>query len=366
MLIFLQKDWQKKGHKVRILTGRIERTALRIEPKIKLISPPKLVNGLIQNNFLYFIVSLPIISLLLLKYSKDVEVIETEGGFSLWASVMIGKLRNAKIVWSVHVCKEKSGSGVVKDWLFLPFRILDNYFAKKAACVKTITLENARCLRNIFGLRNIKIFLPPVDFARLQNPKPKRVIEKHKLKDKIVLLLPATLHRLKNQELAINSLKEVLKVFSSCVLILVGEGLDKERLKGLVEQKGLKGKVIFAGVAKNEEIADYYKVADLVLVPSYLSEGLPIVPFEALYLGAVSVVSKGSGADKFFKKEGIGLVASPNISDFSRAILDYLLHPFKFEKLKKMGKAWVLKEMPPDKLVEDNLKFYKSVLGRDK
>lgn len=358
----LTRGLVKKGHQAQILTGRIEKDALKIDPKIKLISPPKLINGLIQNNLVYFILSFPIIFLLMLKNCKGADVIETEGGFSLWASVIVGKLRGAKVVWSVHICKEESSGHLARKLLFLPLNLLDNFFAKRVDCVKTISLENARCLKKIFGFRDIKILLPPVDFSRLKNPKPKRVIKKHKLNGKIVLLLAATLHKLKNQEVAINSLSHVLKEFPNCLLVLVGEGKDKDRLKKQVEQKGLEKNVIFAGVAKNEEIAGYYKACDLVLVPSYISEGMPIVPFEALYLGLISIVARGSGADKVLEKEGIGLVASPSANEFSSAILNYLRQPHKFEKLKDKGALWVRKNLNPDKFILKNIKIYKSLV----
>src|SRR3990170_8882532 len=106
----LAKGLVKKGHTALILTGRIEKDALKIDPKVKLISPPIFINSLIQNNFIYFIFSFPIILALLLKNSKEIGIIESEGGLALWASILVGKLRGIKVVWSVHICKEKSRS----------------------------------------------------------------------------------------------------------------------------------------------------------------------------------------------------------------------------------------------------------------
>jgi len=363
----LARGLSRLGNKAQILSGRVEEHTFEIRPRISLIQLPNNINRLLQNNLVYFFLTFPVLVYLLLRNARDVDVIDTESGFALWASVFVGKLRGIKVVWTVHVARDDSPpEGLARKLVSFAFFLIDKFFIKGVDGVKTVAFRNTKILKKLYGIKNPKVILPPVDLERLRRPDSQKVIKRYKLKGKKILLMPGVLHPNKNQELVIDCLPRILKEFPNTALIFLGEGADGERLKRLVKKKNIADKVIFAGVAKGSKIADYYAACDLILVPSWKAEGIPIIPFEGMAVGTLSIVARGSGASDVIEEQKIGIVADTNLEDFLNAILTYLRHPDKFEKLKRRGRAWVLEEMHPDKLTEDNLKFYKSVLGRDK
>lgn len=65
---------------------------------------------------------------------------------------------------------------------------------------------------------------------------------------------------------------------SPILFLIIGDGEDREKLEKIIEEKGLKGKVILAG--KIDDAKKYLKAFDIFLLPS-VKEGLPYVLLEA-------------------------------------------------------------------------------------
>ncbi len=104
-----------------------------------------------------------------------------------------------------------------------------------------------------------------------------------------ILLYVGTLNERKGLEVALETLTDLEPHYK---LLIVGSGnKDYEmKLKTLVEDKGLEQRVRFAGYVPYP-LADYYRTADILLLPSSY-EGFPKVVLEALACG-VPVVASG-------------------------------------------------------------------------
>lgn len=77
-------------------------------------------------------------------------------------------------------------------------------------------------------------------------------------------------------------------------LLIVGDGTDRERLKNLVYEKGLAGRVTFTGRVSDEEIIELHKVGDVFCMPSP-AELQSIATLEAMASGK-PVVAVDAGA----------------------------------------------------------------------
>jgi teichuronic acid biosynthesis glycosyltransferase TuaC len=77
-------------------------------------------------------------------------------------------------------------------------------------------------------------------------------------------------------------------------LHLVGDGPLRPSLQAESESRGLSGRVSFAGSVVHEQLPDWYRAADLTLLPSR-SEGLPNVLRESLACGTPFVASRVGG-----------------------------------------------------------------------
>ena len=77
-----------------------------------------------------------------------------------------------------------------------------------------------------------------------------------------------------------------------------------------------------------EQIEDYYRMADLFVLPSY-REGLPNVLLEAMACGIAVVISKLSGIEGIVVEEGkSGFLFRPgNITELSERILAVFANP---------------------------------------
>lgn len=93
----------------------------------------------------------------------------------------------------------------------------------------------------------------------------------------------------KNHLFLIDIFEEYLKLVDDAILILVGDGSLKEKIKLKIRDKGIEDKVKFIGIKKDVE--KYYSAFDFFVLPS-LYEGLGIVLIEAQASGLKSYTSK--------------------------------------------------------------------------
>lgn len=92
----------------------------------------------------------------------------------------------------------------------------------------------------------------------------------------------------KNQEFLIDVFEEVYKQNPNAVLMLVGDGPDREKIEEKVKQCKLSNQVLFLG---NRIDADrLYQAMDVFVFPSRY-EGLGMVAVEAQFCGAVTLMS---------------------------------------------------------------------------
>jgi glycosyltransferase involved in cell wall biosynthesis len=77
-------------------------------------------------------------------------------------------------------------------------------------------------------------------------------------------------------------------------LMLVGDGPDQSRLRGLVAQLGLERRVSFTGPVDRHDVRAHWSAADIALLPTARVEGLPMSALEALGCGLPTVVTAGS------------------------------------------------------------------------
>ncbi len=126
---------------------------------------------------------------------------------------------------------------------------------------------------------------------------------------KYVLAFVGELSRRKNQEFLIRAMASLCERIPSVVLLLVGDGAERETLETLAARLGVSDSVRFLGY--RADAVDIMRICDLY-VSSSLSEGLPFNIVEALSVGCTVLASavKGhtdiidDGVDGFLFKPG--------------------------------------------------------------
>ena len=95
----------------------------------------------------------------------------------------------------------------------------------------------------------------------------------------------------KNQEFMLQLFKEILKRQENSYLIIVGEGIMRDRLESLAEELDIRSKVKLLG--RRSDVNQLYSSMDVFLLPSLL-EGFPFTLVEAQANGLKCYVSEGN------------------------------------------------------------------------
>jgi glycosyltransferase involved in cell wall biosynthesis len=108
------------------------------------------------------------------------------------------------------------------------------------------------------------------------------------------------------------------------VLVIAGDGPEREALVRLAGSLGLEGRVRFPGAVRNEDLPAWYHAADLFALASS-REGWPNVLCEAQACGLPAVATRVWGIPEIVHREDLGvLVERPNV-DGLRAGLEAAL-----------------------------------------
>ena len=144
----------------------------------------------------------------------------------------------------------------------------------------------------------IEIVPPGVDHSIFSPASKKEARQLLNLKEQPTLLFVGRIQPLKGVDLAISTLSELGHRDAQLVLIGSSSGPDgpteERRIRQMVEELGLKNRVLFVEPQSHEKLVDWYRAADVVLMPSR-SESFGLVALEAAASGVPVVASKVGG-----------------------------------------------------------------------
>jgi glycosyltransferase involved in cell wall biosynthesis len=157
-------------------------------------------------------------------------------------------------------------------------RLLVSWALKRADLVRTVSQRLANFLESEFKVKAEKIYIVPVplDIEVLQ--KAPHYFDLHdKYPGKFIFLTVGRLVVVKNIALQIRALAELKD--EQAILLVVGDGPEKNNLEKLAQELNLAKQVIFVGW--QEQLADYFRTSDCLLLTSF-SEGYGMVVAEAV------------------------------------------------------------------------------------
>jgi len=171
-----------------------------------------------------------------------------------------------------------------------------------------------------------KLFILPVtvngnSFYPME--KPDLLVKRYGLKGFKVLLTVGRLkaERNKGHDIVIKALKKVVKEIPRVRYLIVGKGNDIPRLEALAKTEEVGENVIFAGFVSDKEIANYYNLCDLFVMPSK-GEGFGIVFLEALACGKPVIAGNKDGSRDALLDGELGILVDPDdVNAISEAII---------------------------------------------
>ena len=339
--------------------------------KVQYLLPASWVSKLIIKNRLFFMLFGPIaLFILVLKHSRDADVLNPHNFPASWIAVIIGRMRSIPVIWT---CNEPPEAVSLKDawrvgvldylgWLFAS-SVLDRIVVRGVSKFHVLS-ERTRVEVSRRYRRNAQIIRSGVDLEFFQGGDPSVVIDRYGLDGKFVLLMVGKLHPQKRQLLGLRILHRVIKNIPNAVLLIVGDGPARNELEKQALEMGIVDHVKFLGLVSSNELADLYAACDVqLLTASNQSWGL--TPFEALAAKRISIVSDDSGAAEIMAREGVGLVSSPNPEDYEKGIREIYNFPEKFQAMIGRGHAYVEKNLTHEVFGERFSHMVREVSGRN-
>ena len=143
----------------------------------------------------------------------------------------------------------------------------------------------------------------------------------------------ARLDPIKNQAMMLEAFALLAPEFPELVLLLVGDGPERQNLEQLASQLKISERVIFAGF--QSPATDYMAIMELFLLPS-LSEGTSMTLLEAMSLGIPCIVSDVGGNPEVVLHNKAGLVLHElSKDDIAKSIITILSSAELYLALKK-------------------------------
>jgi glycosyltransferase involved in cell wall biosynthesis len=145
------------------------------------------------------------------------------------------------------------------------------------------------------------------------------------------------------------------------VLVMVGDGPDRERLEQLAHDLGVARTTYFVGY--QSEVAGYYRLFDAFLLPS-VNEGTPVSAIEALASGTPVVATRVGGVPDVVRDGIDGFLVEPgDVEGAAERLAILAADPALRSRLGESGRVRVLERYSVARLVDDVDRLYRSLLA---
>jgi len=242
---------------------------------------------------------------------------------------------NIKHWHTIHDVQLSRPSGLILFGQEKPFLILDKIYEKICRRLfgsPEMVISPSNWLMDYYRVRG---FFPESKTMILSNPVVFRKVDKacvgEKTKDYIKLLYVGQLVNHKGIFLLIKACKKLSQ--KNWRLVIVGSGDAKEA----VEQE-IEGDTRFELVGRVEQsrVIEYYRQADLTIVPSLCYENSPSVIYESLVANVPVIAADIGGIGEIVKDDYNGFTFAPgNEKNLMEVLEHFLNHPENIEALKK-------------------------------
>jgi D-inositol-3-phosphate glycosyltransferase len=255
-----------------------------------------------------------------------------------WLGGLVGeRLRDAwRIPWvqSFHtLARTKAGAGLPNDERRAA---AEEHLVASADRLVTGSVAEAKDLMRLYGASRTRICVaqPGVDLRVLHPSDTEALSDSLGLRGHRVLLFAGRLEPLKGADTLLGAVAQLCEEprFDDVVTLVIGEdsgdglaaGGERRRLEAVAGGHGLEARVRFIGAVEHENLADYYALADICVMPSR-TESFGLVALEAQALGTPVVASAVGGLTEIVADGQTGiLIADRRPEAFAAAIATLL------------------------------------------
>lgn len=245
---------------------------------------------------------------------------------------------------------------------FLKVRV--SSYCNKCDLVTTPAESSRRRLVDLGVTTPIEVVYNPTDLSEHVNADGKPIRQRFGFgADDIVLGYVGRLAPEKNLKALMDAFELLLTRNAKLRLLLVGDGPSRESLEARVRDKGLTGKVVFAGYVGHDEVPAYDAALDLFVTPS-MSEVQPLSFAEAMAAGAPVVAMDAPGGSDMIEDHYNGRLVPPaeGGAGIARCVEEILTDPARLPKLSAQAKLWAKRYDKPV-VVERVLEVYERAIA---
>jgi glycosyltransferase involved in cell wall biosynthesis len=185
----------------------------------------------------------------------------------------------------------------------------------------TVSQFNRHYLVTHFGLDPARIVVIPCGVDTTVFSPPASGAPRH---DPPVILSVARLDKVKGLDHLLQACSILAARGRTFQCVIAGEGPDRARLEGLIEQLGLASRVRLAGALRHEALPELYRAATIFVLPS-LSEAMPVALMEAMATGLPVIGPQVNGVPELVLPDATGLLVAPGDEAGLAEHLDTLL-----------------------------------------
>lgn len=186
------------------------------------------------------------------------------------------------------------------------------YYKKSNVIVKTPSVKGRLECK---GIKNIEIIPVGLDTEIIPQITDNKNQLREKLnisKDKKVLIFVGRLEEYKEPIKCLELMKELVKIDSEFLLIMIGKGSLKEKIDKLIKQYNLTDNIILIEKIENSKIHEYYKASDIFLNFNR-NEIFGMSILEAMNQGCIVIAKEASGPKYIINNNVDGIL----IDDYS-------------------------------------------------
>jgi phosphatidylinositol alpha-1,6-mannosyltransferase len=246
--------------------------------------------------------------------NRPIHVVFCGHVFMVPLAACVAKLSGAQLWVQVHG---------VEAWQELSF--LHRRAIETASLVTSVSRYTRWRLLEWVGINptRVKILPNTVERRFRPGPKPDYLLDRHGVRGKKVLMTVSRLagsDRYKGHDRVIRILPRIRVDHPEAIYLIVGDGDDRPRLEAVAEEIRVQEQVHFTGPVPNEELPDYYRLADLMVMPS-TGEGFGIVFLEAMASGVDVIGGNADGSVDPLCDGALGTLVDPdNYEELASAI----------------------------------------------
>ncbi|MDF2865664.1 MAG: glycosyl transferase [Clostridia bacterium] len=271
------------------------------------------------------------------------------------------KENNTKVIYTAHGFHFYKGAPILNWLLFYP---IEKILSKYTDILITINNEDYELAKKKFNKTKVE-YIPGVGVDENKFNFEMTIEEKNKLRESFnlqendfVMIYTAEVNKNKNQVMAIEAMRHLIKENYNIHLLLVGKGNLKKYYENKVKEYNIQNNIHFLDY--RTDVPELLKISDLAISTSK-REGLPINIIESMMSGLPTIVTNCRGNRDLVIEEINGyIVELNNIIQFSETVLKLYCSEDKKNKFSHKSKE-AAENYELKKIIEKVKEIYENI-----